>query len=69
MNDEDLEVFEIIKEYLFYVPNYYHNQADWDKEYISMSYLTGEWGDKEKFEKVKKWCFKNHIRGTENGTE
>lgn len=63
---EDLEIIEILKEYLFFSPSFYVNQANWGREYISMSYLEKDYfTDPTLYEKVKNWCFKNKIRGTE----
>lgn len=62
---EDLEILEILKDYLFFCPSFYVDQANWGKEYISMSYLDKTWTEPEIYEKVKQWCFKNKIRGTE----
>ncbi len=65
--EEDLDILEILTECLFFRPSEYHNQADWNSEYISMSYLDKRWTPKDIYEKVKQWCFKHKIRGTNNG--
>ena len=67
MKQEDEEILEILKKYLFYRPSYYVDQANFGYEYISMSYLERGWGCDDDFGKLKKWCFENNIRGTENG--
>ena len=61
---EDLEILAILKEYLFFSPSFYHDQANWQKEYISMSVMEKPWTNEQTYEKVKAWCFKNKIRGT-----
>lgn len=61
---KDLEILEILKELMFYVPSHYENQANWGNEYISMSYIDKTWTNQEIYEKVKQWCFENKIRGT-----
>lgn len=66
---EDLDILETLIEYLFFRPSEYHNEADWNSEYISMSYLDKRWTPKDIYEKVKQWCFKHKIRGTNNGIE
>lgn len=63
---EDLEVLEIMKDYLFYCPSFYRDQTNFNYEYISMSYIDKRWSPIEDYNKVKKWCYKNKIRGFED---
>ena len=65
--EEDLEILELLKQFMFFRESYYVDQANWGEEYISMSYIDKTWTDTNIYNKVKEWCFKNKIRGTENG--
>lgn len=67
--EEDLEILAIIKECLIFRPSYYHNQADYSAECITMCWLDKSWTPPEIYEKVRKWCFKNKVKGTEDYEE
>lgn len=63
--EEDLEILAIIKECMIFRQSYYHNQADYSAESITMGWLDENWTPPEIYHKVREWCFKNKIKGTE----
>ena len=55
---EDLEILDFLLENLNYMPSHYQDQANWNSEYISTCYIDKMWCDETKYEKLKKWLFK-----------
>lgn len=63
--EEDLIVLEILAQCLVFRESYYRNQADYGVESISMGWLDKDWTPEKIYNKVREWCFKNKINGTE----
>lgn len=63
--EEDLIVLEILAQCLIFRESYYRNQADYSAESITMSWLDRQWIPEKIYNKVREWCFKHKINGTE----
>lgn len=62
---EDLIVLEILAQCLIFRESYYLNQADYSAETITMGWLDKNWIPEKIYNKVREWCFKHKIKGTE----